>query len=391
VRRAQVIDRCRARVDDLASRYVDVVWQRLPGYEPSRVQLADLTGAIVANLNSLLDYVLDPASVGQEEELRARDLGTARALQAVPLDGIVLSFRAAERLLWEEFVRQLGTTDVDDLQDELRNVALACDWLQSLVIAAYRETQEQLTVHNERLGTDLLSMLVLGHADPPVLARHARVLGLEMDHRYQVAAFAASSPEVEDMLRLRRQVLAILEASVGGRITSGAVRGSELLLVPGELSDLVVTKLRSCLELAAGLQAYVTLGVAVDGLAAVGESGQQALQAMDVARGRGIVGPFHRYDDLLLQVLVKGDGAAAARLHDVYHAGIAGQAHLEQTLVAFLEANLSIRDAAAHLFVHPNTIMYRLERVRHLTGVDPRDAWSLVHLVLAVRGCEKSS
>jgi DNA-binding PucR family transcriptional regulator len=389
--RTQFIESCRARIDDLASRYVDVVWQQLPGYEPSRVQLDDLTDVVTHNLHSLLDYVLDPDSVGEEEEDRAREVGSARALQEVPLDTIVLSFRAAERLLWEEFVQQLGPTHVAQLQVELRNVARACDWLQSIMIDAYRQTQEQLTVHNERLGSDLLSMLVLGHANQSILSRHARLLGLDLDGCYQIAAFAASSTVVEDLLHLRRQVVAIVERSVGRRITSGTVRGCELLLIPGGLGEPAVTELRTVLDRARRLNAYITLGAAVDGLPAAGDSGQQALQAMEVVQGRVVAGSLHGYDELLLDVLVSGDAAAAGRLHDVYHAAIDGQTHLEETLLAFLGANLSIRDAAASLFVHPNTIVYRLERVRALTGIDPRDAWSLVHFVLAVRACSTAT
>jgi hypothetical protein len=54
------------------------------------------------------------------------------------------------------------------------------------------------------------------------------------------------------------------------------------------------------------------------------------------------------------------------------------------TLDCFLKANLNISEAAAKLFIHRNTLLYRLSKIEKLTGLDPRrfaDAMDLFAMV----------
>ena len=55
-------------------------------------------------------------------------------------------------------------------------------------------------------------------------------------------------------------------------------------------------------------------------------------------------------------------------------------AGLLETLVVFLDQGLSVEAAARALFVHANTVRYRLRRIHEVTGyspTDPRDAYAL--------------
>ena len=58
------------------------------------------------------------------------------------------------------------------------------------------------------------------------------------------------------------------------------------------------------------------------------------------------------------------------------------------TLAAFLESGSALEACARTLFVHSNTVRYRLRRVSELTGLrptDPRDALVLRIALLAAR------
>jgi DNA-binding PucR family transcriptional regulator len=58
------------------------------------------------------------------------------------------------------------------------------------------------------------------------------------------------------------------------------------------------------------------------------------------------------------------------------------------TLSAFLESGSALEACARALFVHPNTVRYRLRRVSELTGLNPahaRDALVLRSAVMAAR------
>ncbi len=58
---------------------------------------------------------------------------------------------------------------------------------------------------------------------------------------------------------------------------------------------------------------------------------------------------------------------------------------LIQTLLAYLAANMSIEQSARALFVHPNTVRYRLRRLSRLTGLDVSSFYDLVELITTVR------
>jgi len=80
--------------------------------------------------------------------------------------------------------------------------------------------------------------------------------------------------------------------------------------------------------------------------------------------------------------------AARDRLTDVCASGqaVAQQSrHLADAVQAFADHRLSVVGAARALQVHPNTVIYRLERWRGLTGWDPRTFGGLAASVACLR------
>jgi DNA-binding PucR family transcriptional regulator len=65
---------------------------------------------------------------------------------------------------------------------------------------------------------------------------------------------------------------------------------------------------------------------------------------------------------------------------------VAGQAgHLAAAIEAFADHGLSVVAAARALHVHPNTVIYRLDRWRTLTGWDPRTFPGLALSIASLR------
>ena len=62
-----------------------------------------------------------------------------------------------------------------------------------------------------------------------------------------------------------------------------------------------------------------------------------------------------------------------------------GHGQLIETLREYAACDLNARRAAAALFVHRNTVLYRLQRVAELSGLDPHSLPDLVDLIAAVR------
>jgi hypothetical protein len=76
--------------------------------------------------------------------------------------------------------------------------------------------------------------------------------------------------------------------------------------------------------------------------------------------------------DLLPERALDGDETArAALVEDVYEPLLRGGAALIDTVVTYLEQGFSLEATARLLFVHPNTVRYRLRRVGELTGLNP--------------------
>ena len=91
--------------------------------------------------------------------------------------------------------------------------------------------------------------------------------------------------------------------------------------------------------------------------------------------------------ELLAERALGGDGHARRQLvDDVYLPLLHARGALVETLTAWLDRGSSIEGAARALFVHPNTVRYRLRQVADLTGLTPgqaRDAFTLqIALVL---------
>jgi DNA-binding PucR family transcriptional regulator len=76
-----------------------------------------------------------------------------------------------------------------------------------------------------------------------------------------------------------------------------------------------------------------------------------------------------------------GDASAVAALHtDVMRPLADAGPTLTETLDAYLDCGGAIEACARTLFVHPNTVRYRLRRIADFTGRDPthpRDAYVL--------------
>ena len=85
--------------------------------------------------------------------------------------------------------------------------------------------------------------------------------------------------------------------------------------------------------------------------------------------------------------MMTGDATARRALVDrVYHPLAQADSQVLDTVAAYLEAGRSVEAAARHLFVHANTVRYRLRRARELTGwdpLDPREGYVL-HVALSV-------
>lgn len=89
--------------------------------------------------------------------------------------------------------------------------------------------------------------------------------------------------------------------------------------------------------------------------------------------------------DLLPEQVLSGDADATAWLvNEVYSPLAAASGDLMDTTVSFLDHGCSVEGTGRAMFIHPNTVRYRLKRIQDVTGYSPSDPREAYVLRLAI-------
>ena len=119
----------------------------------------------------------------------------------------------------------------------------------------------------------------------------------------------------------------------------------------------------------------IVVGPVVPHLYAAGRSARAALSGHTAAHAWPKAPRPVSSDDLLAERALLGDLPARASLVSRVYAPLSasGGGNLLETAAAYLDGGLGLEGTARTLFVHPNTVRYRLSRVAELTGYVPTD------------------
>ena len=280
-----------------------------------------------------------------------------------------MTMEEVERRVEELLGPEDGATVREAMLQFSREVAFAA-------AEVYARAAEMRGAWDARLEALIVDSVLRGEADEAVRSR-ASALGWESSSL--VAVVLGYSPTeasghgphnvVDDVRRSARHV---------GLDSLCAVQGDRLVVVLGGVSDLDKAGASVADHFGPG---PVVVGPLVPDLLAANVSARAAVAGLRAAGGwTGAPRPVAA-DDLLPERALSGDGharrALATGLYDPLFAAGGG---LLETLVTFLDQGLSVEAAARSLFVHPNTVRYRLRRISEVTGyspTDPRDAYAL--------------
>jgi sugar diacid utilization regulator len=209
-------------------------------------------------------------------------------------------------------------------------------------------------------GTDHHAVCVIVDADGEATARDA------LRQRAAAAAehfLSAHAPDAIISLRDAEVVMVLPEPVQNGRRSRAEQAG-----------QMCIRRLSAVLPQAV---AVVGIGGACREPASVATSYAQARRAAETARRLDGASRVIAFEDLgirrlLLQVpsLAELRGFADEVLGRVITADSEHSAAYLATLACYFRENSSLRQAAAKLHVHPNTISYRIHRIEYLTGLD---------------------
>ncbi len=125
----------------------------------------------------------------------------------------------------------------------------------------------------------------------------------------------------------------------------------------------------------------VVIGPQAHDLADSARAAQAALAGLRAAPAWAQAPRPVQADELLPERVLTGDTTARRQLVDqAYRPLLASTGSLLETLSTYLGGGRSLEGAARTLYVHPNTVRYRLRRVADVTGwdpLDPREAYVL--------------
>jgi hypothetical protein len=149
------------------------------------------------------------------------------------------------------------------------------------------------------------------------------------------------------------------------------VHGHRLIVVVGGAPDPLAAARQLAGRFGAG---PIVVSTAVPDLQSATRSAQAALAGLRAATAWPDAPRPVYADELLPERAIDGDQVAREHLvRSVYQTLLSGGPSLLDTVTAYLEQGSSLEATARMLFVHPNTVRYRLRRVAELTGYAPAE------------------
>jgi DNA-binding PucR family transcriptional regulator len=360
----------------LATEAVSAMQERLPFFADLEAsQRASVALVVQTAVVNFVEWMQNPHSnvsyTAQAFELVPQDLRQRIALRhTVDMVRVTMEF-------FEEVVPLLARSE-EQLTALTVGILKYSRDLAFTAATAYADAAEARGTWDSRMEASVVDAVVRGDTGPELLSRAATlnwdttapatvVVGTPAPGRDGSGDSERASQHVRDVAaRHGRAALTDVHGTWLVVIVSGHVSPTEKFL--GDLLE-------------AFSEGPVVIGPTAPMLTAAYHSASEAISGMNAVAGwSGAPRPVQARE-LLPERALMGDASAIVALHtDVMRPLSDAGPTLIETLDAYLDCGGAIEACARKLFVHPNTVRYRLKRVTDFTGRDPtqpRDAYVL--------------
>src|ERR1700761_6526912 len=363
----------------LATEAVSVMQDRLPFFADLEAsQRASVALGVQTTINNFVEWMHDPHSnvsyTAQAYELVPQELQRRIALRhSVDMVRVTMEFFEEVVPLVARSEEQLTSLTVGILKYS-RDLAFTA-------ASAYANAAEARGSWDSRMEASVVDAVVRGDTGPELLSRAA---ALNWDTTAPATVVVGTPAPGRDGSTApgdsQRASQHVRDTAVNhGRAALTDVHGTWLVaIVSGQLSptDRFLGDLLKAFSADPGV-----IGPTAPMLTAAYHSASEAISGMNAVGGwRGAPRPVLARE-LLPERALMGDASAIVALHtDVMGPLADAGPTLVETLDAFLDSGGAIEACARKLFVHPNTVRYRLKRITDFTGRDPtqpRDAYVL--------------
>ena len=397
--------------EELARQIVARYRQEIPDYGAADSALsADAAGLTLSNLKALLADLEGGQPLSDRQLDETRIAAARRVHQGVSLESFLHAGRLWGQYTWET-LRAAARADRPDEREAALEIASRVmghvDLVSVVGAHAYLHEAQGLSGDGRTLRRDLLEELLAGERDSHRTHRRAGSLGLRLADNYVVVVVRPHEVPAREMngqpLGERATTRWTLEAvrthlrPSNGALLVGARDAEVVALYPVSEPAQVHAAKADAGSLA---RAFAPRGLSVGlsgwhpGLAGVALAYAEAKEAVQLAVGARITDRAVALDEVLIDHIARFtphvNRILDETLDPLFRYDLAHQTALIPTVRAYVDAGFNLTKSAEVLHVHPNTVMYRLRRVKELSGRDPHDPEDLLILFLALKLAEVS-
>lgn len=391
----RVVQESRAEVVESALRQIE---EAIPTYESGG---DDLHQSLVRHLELNLDAFL--ASAWEGRTASGLDLGfisqmvALRVEQGVPMADVLHAFRVGLQVLWNALLEQAEAQGVGS--DAALSLVLPAmrfiDAASSEVTESYIRIEHRLQAGSDRLHERAIEAMIGGRLpEDEVQLKLGQEFVFEPDSSYLVVALGSVLDTKQPELR------AALVTSTRSVVGQAPIKGC---LVTNRLDETIALFAADESAVPAAIESVrILIGRAADrarcepsagiglpaGLVELRDGYEEArLASQTIGPGEILAVGDMRVRDRV--ALLAGSGVTVDRLippalREWLWADIESGSVMLNTIEAYAAADMSARAAASKLYVHPNTVLYRLGQAAELSGFDPRKADDLADLLFAI-------
>jgi DNA-binding PucR family transcriptional regulator len=344
----------------------------LPWFRALTAEDRSWIGLIAGNgISSFVEWFSNPQRTRSGHAVPADVFGTAPR----ELTGVVTLQQTVEMVRTTIWVVEAHVDEVVSPRDAQRVREAVMLYSREIAFAAaevYARAAEQRGAWDARLEALIVDSVLRGEADEAVRSRATALGWASTSGVCVVLGFTPVGDSAAAVDAIKRS------ANAHHFDALCAVQGERLVVVLGGVDD--PDKAASSIADYFGAGPLVT-GPVVGDLLAASVSARSAIAGLRAAPAWPEAPRPVSSDDLLPERSLAGDGHARRQLVSTIYQPLqdAGSGLLE-TLTAYLDSSGSIEATARALFVHPNTVRYRLKRIADVTGMSPseaRDAYTL--------------
>jgi PucR C-terminal helix-turn-helix domain/GGDEF-like domain len=385
-------ERVAARRDEIAELEAERIMAEVPAYRHAGEELLD--DVILnsrQNVRALGDALAGHARLDRQTLDFIGQHAHLRVAYGISLESLLHAYRVGGNVLWEQCMQDAVAFGVSrDTGLELARLTFdQLDVLTTHTAQAYLREEARVRTVRDEASRNLLELLILGQADFSWAERHPAAPGLDPGGElvvFVVAVANSAGPLIEAVQEVRAAV-----SDVHNRSNSAPLVALRQGVVVGVASAqdqewlaLQLAETRNRLDAADGELFKCGISAPCDGFGGVRGAYEQAIFALSRAsREQPVVGvadmPSLQY--ALSSAPSPTRTLIAARASKLAALDEQTLSKLRQTVHAFADANLNITRAASALYVHPNTLRYRLKRIREQSGQDPHTVAGMTELL----------